>query len=86
MKTKTLPELLPPLPPDDAEEFSGHWIKIYFCGCALTGAIASQEEACPTREDENAVARAYNMAMTMYDIFTTENPTAIESFNRKVGL
>jgi len=41
--TKTLP-LLPPLPPDE-EAGSNLWLKAYFCGCALQGSIASQEEA-----------------------------------------
>jgi hypothetical protein len=43
MKTsaKSLPKL-PPLPPDEEPEL---WLKAYFCGCALSGAIASQEEA-----------------------------------------
>jgi len=46
MKTppKSLP-LLPPLPSDEEADSSAITLKAWFCGCALCGAIASQEEA-----------------------------------------
>jgi hypothetical protein len=44
MKVKSFLKPLPPLPPDEETE-SAITLKAWFAGCALCGAIASQEEA-----------------------------------------
>jgi hypothetical protein len=49
MKTKPLSNPVPPLL-EGGGELS---LKAYFCGCALTGSIANQEEDCPTHSDED---------------------------------
>jgi hypothetical protein len=73
--------------PQTEEEPSPIALKAYFCAAALSGAIASQEEACPTREDENTVRRAYDMGIMMFELFIQENPqAAVRKFNKRVGL
>jgi hypothetical protein len=82
MKTKPLPKT----PPIDREELSPDSLKAYFCGCALMGAIASQQEACPTYDDEPLVERAYRLGELMFEKYTEENPSVVRKFNRRLGL
>jgi hypothetical protein len=81
---------LPPLPEEeDYEELVSHSglpLKAYFCGCAPSGSIASQEEACPTHSDEDLVARAYRLGELMFEKYVEENLSAGRKFNKKVGL
>jgi hypothetical protein len=58
----------------------------YFCGCDLSGVLASQEEACPTRFDEDLVQRAYRLGEMMFTKFCEGNCSVIKRFNEKVGL
>jgi hypothetical protein len=91
MKTAKLPapKLLPPL--SEEEDYETRFpcrtpLKAYFCGCALSGSIASQEEACPTHSDEDLVARAYRLGELMFEKYVEENLSAGRKFNKKVEL
>ena len=55
-------------------------------GCALSGSIASQEEACPTYNDQDLVERAYRVGEPMFEKYVEGNLSAGRKFNKKVGL
>jgi len=57
MKTKHLLKR-PPLPEEDELHPHSLPLKAHLCDCALSGSIASQEEACPTYNDQDLVERA----------------------------
>ena len=83
MKAKPTPPITDPsdlvMPPTKS-------LKAYFCGCALQGCIAPQEEAVPNYGDEDLVERAYRLGEAMFELYTQENPSVIRKFNQKVGL
>jgi hypothetical protein len=60
--------------------------KPFFCGCALIGAIASQEEACPTYNDQGLVERAYRLGEPMFEKYVEGKISAVHKFSKKVGL
>jgi hypothetical protein len=61
-------------------------LKAQFCQAALTGCLASQEEAVPTHDDEAVVERAMYIGELMFTRFCEENRSVIQRFNEKVGL
>ena len=86
MKTHPLPKPPPVDPAELSLPVNGHSLKAYFCAAALTGRIASQEDATFNCSMENIVDEAYTLGEMMFERYVEENLSAVRKFNKKVGL
>jgi hypothetical protein len=75
------------LPPLEDELDSKHWLGVYFCGCALQGLLAGDNDGGGTlnHEDEWYAAKACDIGTALARAYMDENPSVVETFNRKVG-
>jgi hypothetical protein len=87
---KTPPKLLStPIKPPRIDELRFDLLtreKAQFVRAALTGILASQDEATPVSDDDAVVERALSIGELAFTRFCEENQSAIKRFNEKVGL
>ena len=84
--TKLLPIQTKPPRPDELRLDPLTRLKAQFVQAALTGCLASQDEAVPTYDDEQLVERALVLGELAFTRFCEENQSVIRKFNEKVGL
>ena len=89
MKTPSKQLLPTPLKPPRIDELRLDpftRLKAGFVQAALTGILASQEEAVPVSNDDIIVERALEIGEQAFTRFCEENSSIIKRFNEKVGL